>query len=72
MCYKKFLELLYFAVHDCGMNCGIGENYGVIDINENEEAWYVCPECGEPVYYCDWKDEEVSGYYCPICQNEMY
>ena len=32
-----------------------------------EERFYVCPECGEPIYECDWEDEEFCYYLCPVC-----
>ncbi len=31
-----------------------------------EERFYLCPECGEPVYESDW-DEEDFEQLCPIC-----
>lgn len=32
-----------------------------------DERFFTCPECGDPIYECDWNDEIdlVSG--CPIC-----
>ena len=35
-----------------------------------EEHFYICPECGEPVYECDWTDEELRTHLCPICEFE--
>lgn len=32
-----------------------------------EERFYECPECREPVYECDWSDDELCDYLCPIC-----
>ena len=32
-----------------------------------EERFYECPECGEPVYECDWSDTELRNEICPIC-----
>ena len=37
-----------------------------------EERFFTCPECGEPLYDCDWSDEDFtsednSTYCCPIC-----
>ena len=31
-----------------------------------EERFYQCPECGEPIYECDWSDEELEQL-CPVC-----
>lgn len=70
MYYKDFLELLFFAVRDCGMGCGVEDNEGWISLKPNDDAWFICPECGEPIYYCDWKDKEVDRNCCPICETE--
>lgn len=32
-----------------------------------EERFYTCPECGEPVYECDWSEGELLLNLCPIC-----
>lgn len=42
--------------------------YGsLVDWNER---FYICPECDEPVYECDWTDEELRTNLCPICEFE--
>lgn len=53
------------------------DNFGV-QVNW-EEKFFICPECGEPVYECDWINEidfKSGGWlYCPICQvnfEEIY
>lgn len=33
-----------------------------------EERFYLCPECGEPVYECDWSEEILGDFVCPICE----
>lgn len=33
-----------------------------------EERFYDCPECGEPVYECDWSENELCDFLCPICE----
>ena len=30
-----------------------------------DEKFFVCPECGEPIYECDWSDDELHS--CPVC-----
>ena len=32
-----------------------------------DERFYICPECGEPVYECDWTAKDFDEYLCPIC-----
>lgn len=34
-----------------------------------EERFYNCPECGEPIYECDWTAEELETL-CPVCGFE--
>lgn len=33
------------------------------------EEFYICPECGEPIYKCDWENnfDVKNGILCPIC-----
>lgn len=41
-----------------------------------EERFYICGECGEPIYECDyneWSDyytEDNDGPNCPVCEYE--
>ena len=32
-----------------------------------DERFYICPECNEPVYECDWTEEDLKQNLCPIC-----
>jgi len=34
-----------------------------------EERFYECPFCGEPVYECDWSEEELTEFICPVCED---
>lgn len=34
-----------------------------------DERFYICPECEEPVYECDWDEDELREI-CPICGFE--
>ena len=38
-----------------------------------EERFFTCPECEEPIYECDWEDEDlIDGrdyYICPVCES---
>lgn len=42
------------------------DTYGVY-VNA-KEGFFICPECGEPIYECDWEDEELRA--CPVCEFE--
>lgn len=33
-----------------------------------EERFYLCPDCEEPVYECDWSEEALKKFLCPICE----
>ena len=39
------------------------ETYGILV--DWTERFFLCPECGEPIYECDWNDEDFDG--CPVC-----
>ena len=32
-----------------------------------EERFFICPECGEPVYEEDWNDMDFEDCICPVC-----
>lgn len=34
-----------------------------------EERFYECPCCGEPVYECDWLENNLTNFICPICED---
>lgn len=40
-----------------------------------EEGFFVCPECGEPIYRCDWSESELQNengeYICPVCEEAL-
>ena len=42
----------------------IETNYG--GFVDWDERFYICPECEEPVYECDWDEDELREI-CPIC-----
>lgn len=33
-----------------------------------EEHFYICPNCDEPIYECDWEIWELREFICPICE----
>ena len=39
------------------------------DFVDWEERFYNCPYCGEPIYDCDWSEEELEDFICPICED---
>ncbi len=36
-------------------------------VDWKEDRFYLCPDCGEPIYECDWTDEELKEMICPVC-----
>ena len=36
---------------------------------DTREGFFICPECGEPIYECDWRGHDWD--YCPICGAKM-
>lgn len=58
----------------------IAETYDIeIHFNEDEEDenydenCFYCPECGEPIYECDYPKIGASEFavICPICDGEI-
>lgn len=47
-------------------NAEIAEKYygSAVDY---EERWYICPECGDPIYESDYSQEELLNELCPVC-----
>ena len=35
-----------------------------------EERYYICLECGEPIYSGEWTRSELTEFFCPICEWE--
>ena len=33
-----------------------------------DEGFYICSECGEPVYSVDWEEADLYDCFCPICE----
>ena len=33
-----------------------------------EERFYICPNCDEPVYECDWSERDCENFVCPVCE----
>lgn len=48
------------AAHHCE------ETYGVFV--DWDEEFFICAECGEPIYKVDWKPDELDT--CPVCEFE--
>ena len=59
------------AWYDIARKCE--EDYG--SQVDYEEGFFVCPECGEPIYGCDWSESELQNengeYICPVCEEAL-
>ena len=44
----------------------VKEVYGAYVDWENE--YFICPECEEPIYKCDWDDFSI----CPVCGFDLH
>ena len=33
-----------------------------------EERFFICPECGEPIYEEDWTNKDFEDCICPVCE----
>lgn len=56
--YSSWEENAFYVESQCG---------GFVDW---DEEFYICPECGEPVYACDWDSHQLEEFVCPICEWE--
>lgn len=49
----------------------IEANYG--GFVDWKEGFFECPECGEPIYECDWGASDLSdglgNFICPVCES---
>lgn len=45
------------------------DTYGTYVSYDPEDMWFECPECGEPLLICDWKDYDFT--YCPVCEFNL-
>lgn len=43
----------------------VEEEYGMLV--DWDERFYICLECGEPVYEQDWTNEALKEEFCPVC-----
>lgn len=43
----------------------VEEEYGMLV--DYTGGFYICPECGEPVYVDEWNDMDFEDCICPIC-----
>lgn len=49
---------------------------------DNDDEFFICPECGEPIYKCDWRDSDYflghiyplgkAVWHCPVCETVLY
>lgn len=38
-------------------------------VNWEEDFYvYICPECREPIFKCDWSKGKFTDLVCPICK----
>ena len=75
-----FVDLMRYMVDTYGVPYGYGEDHEFEFPNTMEDcqdAWFECPECGEPILYCDWVDAfdiynnwDFNKVLCPICEAD--
>ena len=77
MYFEDFIGTMAYMADVFGSLVGMGEKEGHIPnpndnltIQEENSCWFLCPECGEPIYYGDWKEEKNDIVVCPICECE--
>ena len=38
---------------------------------DRDEEFFICPECGEPIYNDDWDNPDWDWQFCPICEFDF-
>lgn len=71
----NFKDLMIYVKETYGTPYGVGEEENILpdtvdDLEDLNDAWFICPECGEPIYYSDWKDE-LDENICPVCEFDF-
>lgn len=61
--YNNFNQWKKAAIHGAAV-------YGVFV--DADEHFFECPDCGEPLYECDWGFDTTNGWHhCPICEFDF-
>lgn len=50
------------------------KTYGVRVSYEENEEYFVCPICDEPIYKSDWENDEdclLERGICPVCEEQI-
>lgn len=50
------------------------KTYGVPYVNTEDDCYFICPECDEPLLAEDWSDEELingNDACCPVCGYKL-
>ena len=62
----------------CKVAIAVDDIYGsslIFDEDSGEIDGYLCPHCGEPIYFDDWVDSYYLGLThlneCPICTEDL-
>lgn len=49
----------------------VAVNYG--GFVDWDEGYFLCPECGEPIYEDDWANSDLidgnDNFICPVCEE---
>ena len=61
--YEFFVKTAEYCYEYYGVNLYLDEN-GLIE-------GFECPNCGEPVYFDDWRDSSDTDNWlmCPVCEE---
>lgn len=53
------------------------DTYVNLEPSENEDCFFICPECGDPISDEDFPELElhcgdgVELFYCPVCETPI-
>lgn len=61
-------DIQYNAFEFCTTTYGVPSILG--GRHDEEILGFVCPSCGEPIYFEDWSDKDTENWLmCPICED---
>lgn len=56
-----------------GLIKAMDADYGVPFSLDEDDLWFICPSCAEPILYEDWLVYDIVDgitFTCPVCEED--